>query len=74
MTAVVSAPLLEVIFLDALDARHAQEGDADRVELVSDIASRGLTPALETFAAVREATSLPQFRCSRRPYTPQPPD
>ena len=59
MIAVVPAPLLEVIALDAVDARHAQEGGADRLELVADIASWGLTPAVETFTAVRSATTLP---------------
>jgi copper homeostasis protein len=59
MIAVVSALLLEVIALDAVDARHAQEGGADRLELVADIASWGLTPAVETFTAVRSATTLP---------------
>ncbi|WP_327010218.1 hypothetical protein OHA72_25005 [Dactylosporangium sp. NBC_01737] len=32
-------PLLEVIALDAVDARHARDGGADRVELVSDMAA-----------------------------------
>ncbi len=59
MIAVVPAPLLEVIALDAVDARHAQEGGADRLELVADIASWGLTPTVETFTAVRCATTLP---------------
>ncbi len=55
----MSAPLLEVIALDATDARNAQEGGADRLELVSDIASWGLTPTVETFLAVRAACTLP---------------
>jgi copper homeostasis protein len=59
MIAAVSSPLLEIIALDAVDARHAQEGGADRLELVSDIASWGLTPSMEAFAAVRSATTLP---------------
>ncbi|WP_239124337.1 copper homeostasis protein CutC [Rhizocola hellebori] len=52
-------PLLEVIALDAVDARHAEQGGADRLELVADMASWGLTPSVETFAAVRAATTLP---------------
>ncbi|GAB1689792.1 copper homeostasis protein CutC [Krasilnikovia sp. M28-CT-15] len=51
--------LLEVIALDAVDARHAAAGGADRVELVSDIHLLGLTPTVETFTAVRAETDLP---------------
>lgn len=36
--------LLEVIALGAEDAQRAQEGGADRLELVADMASDGLTP------------------------------
>ncbi|GAA3050195.1 hypothetical protein GCM10020000_33700 [Streptomyces olivoverticillatus] len=32
---------------------------ADRLELVSDMGADGLTPALETFAAVRAAVGIP---------------
>ncbi|WP_344504756.1 copper homeostasis protein CutC [Dactylosporangium maewongense] len=52
-------PLLEVIALDAVDARLALEGGADRVELVSDMAADGLSPAPATVAAVRAAAGLP---------------
>ncbi|MET7419525.1 copper homeostasis protein CutC [Dactylosporangium sp. NPDC005555] len=52
-------PLLEVIALDATDARHARDGGADRLELVSDMAAAGLSPAPSTVAAVRAATDLP---------------
>jgi copper homeostasis protein len=51
--------MLEVIALDADDARAAQAGGADRLELVADMDADGLTPALETFAAVRAAVDLP---------------
>ncbi|MER7004253.1 copper homeostasis protein CutC [Dactylosporangium sp. NPDC000555] len=51
--------LLEIIALDALDARNAAEGGADRVELVSDMAAGGLSPDPRTVAAVRAATALP---------------
>jgi copper homeostasis protein len=57
--ATVPETILEVIALDAVDARAAEEGGADRIELVTDIAAQGLTPAVETFAAVRAVTSLP---------------
>ncbi|MDG6101653.1 copper homeostasis protein CutC [Dactylosporangium aurantiacum] len=55
----MSAPLLEVIALDAADARHARDGGADRVELVSDMAADGLSPSPATVAAVRAAVDLP---------------
>ncbi|WP_327392418.1 copper homeostasis protein CutC [Streptomyces sp. NBC_01186] len=55
----MSRPILEVIALSAEDAAAAQAGGADRLEVVTDIAADGLTPALETFAAIREAVSLP---------------
>ncbi|MEV6599599.1 copper homeostasis protein CutC [Actinoplanes sp. NPDC051346] len=53
------APVLEVIALTAADAVAAREGGADRVELVTDIARQGLTPAVDTFAEVRDAGGLP---------------
>jgi copper homeostasis protein len=51
--------MLEVIALDADDARAAQAGGADRLELVADMDADGLTPGRETFAAVRSAVDLP---------------
>jgi copper homeostasis protein len=51
--------LLEVIALDARDAHAAQEGGADRLELVSDMAADGLTPAVATVRRVLAATDLP---------------
>ncbi|MEU4208392.1 copper homeostasis protein CutC [Streptomyces sp. NPDC026206] len=51
--------ILEVIALGPEDAVAAQSGGADRLELVSDMAADGLTPALETFAAVRAAVDIP---------------
>ncbi|HCT75479.1 MAG TPA: copper homeostasis protein CutC [Micromonosporaceae bacterium] len=55
----MSSPILEVISLDATDARNAQAGGADRIELVSDMLRGGLTPSVETFVSVRAATDLP---------------
>jgi copper homeostasis protein len=52
-------PILEVIALNAVDARAAQEGGADRIELVAAMSRDGLTPDLETFERVRAATGLP---------------
>ena len=51
--------LLEVIALDVADARQAQEGGADRIELVSDMTRAGLSPSPATVAAVRAAVGLP---------------
>ncbi|RAS64216.1 copper homeostasis protein CutC [Lentzea atacamensis] len=52
-------PILEVIALNAKDAEAAQEGGAHRLELVSDMASDGLTPSIATFKEVRNSTDLP---------------
>lgn len=51
--------LLEIIALDVADARNAQQGGADRIELVSDMGRSGLTPDVTTFEAVRDAVDLP---------------
>ena len=51
-------PLLEVIALTPEDAVAAQSGGADRVELVSEMAADGLTPALSVFGAVRAAVDI----------------
>ncbi|QXJ25284.1 hypothetical protein AGRA3207_006758 [Actinomadura graeca] len=51
--------LLEVIALTADDARAAQDGGADRIEVVADMAADGLTPDPDVVEAIREATSLP---------------
>ncbi|WP_369247430.1 copper homeostasis protein CutC [Streptomyces sp. R41] len=50
--------VLEVIALDAEDAVAAQAGGADRLELVTDMAADGLTPAVETFTAIRAAVDI----------------
>ena len=42
--------VLEVIALDVEDAVAAQAGGADRLELVTDMAADGLTPAVATVA------------------------
>ncbi|MFI0981129.1 copper homeostasis protein CutC [Streptomyces sp. NPDC021093] len=51
--------VLEVIALTAEDAIAAQSGGADRLELVTDMAADGLTPPVETFAAIRAAVDIP---------------
>ncbi|MGY0024831.1 copper homeostasis protein CutC [Streptomyces sp. cg35] len=50
--------VLEVIALDTVDAIAAQAGGADRLELVTDMAADGLTPSVETFAAIRAAVGI----------------
>jgi copper homeostasis protein len=52
-------PLLEVIAVDADDARAAVDGGADRLELVSEMRHAGFAPALETFEAIRAAVDVP---------------
>ncbi|MEY7981074.1 copper homeostasis protein CutC, partial [Streptomyces pilosus] len=47
--------VLEVIALDVEDAVAAQAGGADRLELVTDMAADGLTPAAATVAGIRAA-------------------
>lgn len=51
--------LLEVIALSADDARAAQDGGADRLEMVADMAADGLTPDPHVVAEARRATTLP---------------
>lgn len=52
-------PLLEVIAVDADDARAAVAGGADRLELVSAMEYSGFDPSVATFEAIREAVSVP---------------
>lgn len=51
--------LLEVITLTADDARAAEVGGADRLELVGSMAEAGLSPKVALVEQVRAATSLP---------------
>lgn len=55
----VARPLLEVIAMDPEDARAAEAGGADRLELVREIGVGGLTPDLAVFAQIRAAVGLP---------------
>jgi copper homeostasis protein len=50
--------VLEVIALDVADAVAAQAGGADRLELVTEMAADGLTPAPATVAAIRAAVDI----------------
>ncbi|MFF3765694.1 copper homeostasis protein CutC [Streptomyces sp. NPDC001922] len=62
----MSRPILEVIALTAEDAVAARSGGADRLEVVTDMASDGLTPSREAFAEIRAAVDLP-LRVMLRP-------
>lgn len=55
----MSRPIFEVIALTAQDAQAAESGGADRLELVTDMASDGLTPSVEDFAKIRAAVDIP---------------
>ena len=55
----MSNSLLEVIALDAEDARAAVAGGADRLELVSSMEFSGFNPPVGQFAAVRAAVDVP---------------
>ncbi|MBG0828769.1 copper homeostasis protein CutC [Planomonospora sp. ID67723] len=57
----MTGSLLEVIALDVRDAVAAEEGGADRLEIVADMMSDGLTPAVETVAAISRECTLPQM-------------
>jgi copper homeostasis protein len=54
-----SRPLLEVIACTVDDAVAAEQGSADRIELVRDLARGGLTPDVAVVAAVLEAVRIP---------------
>lgn len=55
----MDTPLLEVIALGPADAKAAEDGGADRLEVVTDIAADGLSPDPGTVADIRRATSRP---------------
>ncbi|GII78224.1 copper homeostasis protein [Sphaerisporangium rufum] len=57
----MTGSLLEVIALDVRDAVAAEKGGADRLEIVSEPAAGGLTPAPETVAAIAKESALPQL-------------
>ncbi|MFC4584546.1 copper homeostasis protein CutC [Sphaerisporangium corydalis] len=57
----MTGSLLEVIALDVRDAVAAEEGGADRLEIVADMSAGGLTPAAETVAAIAKQSALPQM-------------
>lgn len=55
----MSRPIFEVIALGADDAVAAQDGGADRLELVTNMDADGLTPTRATFGAIRDAVEIP---------------
>ncbi|NRQ34801.1 copper homeostasis protein CutC [Nonomuraea sp. NN258] len=57
----MTGSLLEVIALNVRDAVAAEQGGADRLEVVADMAADGLTPAPETVAAIAAECPLPQM-------------
>ncbi|MBK8026276.1 MAG: copper homeostasis protein CutC [Chloroflexi bacterium] len=50
---------LEIIVMDAADARQAASGGATNLEVVRDLPLGGLTPDFDTLRAVRAAVDLP---------------
>lgn len=63
----MTGSLLEVIALDLRDAVAAEEGGADRLEIVSDMGAGGLTPSADLVAAIARECGLPQMvmlRCN----------
>jgi copper homeostasis protein len=52
-------PTLEVAAVSVEDARAAQAGGADSLELLRDLPRGGLTPPLELVQAVRESVTIP---------------
>jgi copper homeostasis protein len=52
-------PLLEVIVQSAEEAKEAERGGADRLELVRELSLGGLTPSLETVTKVLRSVSIP---------------
>lgn len=55
----MTRPLLEVIALGPGDAAGAEDGGADRLEVVADMDADGLTPSVRTVRELRTETSLP---------------
>ncbi|MBL8154269.1 MAG: copper homeostasis protein CutC [Anaerolineae bacterium] len=52
-------PTLEIAAVSVEDARQAQTGGADSLELLRDLGRGGLTPQLELVRAVRDAVTIP---------------
>lgn len=52
---------LEVVVATVADAMAAEEGGADRLELIANLLEGGVTPSAGVIAAVRRATRLPLY-------------
>ena len=52
-------PLLEVIAASVADAKAAQEGGADRLEIVRDLDQGGLTPPFDLVEEIAAAVEIP---------------
>lgn len=59
MTGTGAQPVLEVIATSVADAVAAEQGGADRLEVLRAIETKGLTPSVEEFARMRAAVALP---------------
>lgn len=55
----MSRPLLEIAVDSLSDAIKAQEAGADRLELVADLASHGVTPPVQLLRDVKAAVTIP---------------
>jgi copper homeostasis protein len=55
----VSRLLLEVIVQTVADAREAEKGGADRLEVVRAISLGGLSPSIDLVRLIKDETSLP---------------
>jgi copper homeostasis protein len=53
------SPALEIAAVSVEDAREAQAGGADSLELLRDLPRGGLTPPLEVVRTVRDAVTIP---------------
>lgn len=54
-------PILEVIAVDSADAQAAEQGGADRIELVSAMSEGGLTPSYGLIEQVVSRVSIPIY-------------
>jgi copper homeostasis protein len=57
----IRQPVLEVIAVDAGDAKAAEQGGADRIELVSAMSEGGLTPSYGVIEHVVSQVSIPVY-------------
>ena len=62
----VMRPIIEICLEDVQSVLAAQNGNADRVELCSDLFEGGLTPSLGTVLAARKLAGIP-INCMIRP-------